>query len=84
MLQRVIRGFLGRRQAARRQAVARQQADKVASLLAQIEGLSTEILTKQQTVLKNDKAIPQSKQTYLRIKSIFDGFHLGMEGLHTL
>ncbi|XP_060592914.1 myosin-IIIb-like isoform X2 [Ruditapes philippinarum] len=59
-LQRIARGFLGRRQAARRKEVARQQAQKVAELLSQIDGLSMKLISQQQTVLQNDKNIPQS------------------------
>lgn len=66
--QRLVRGFLGRRQAARRLEVARQQAEKVSALLSQIEGLSMKIMSQQQTVSQNDKSIPQSKLFIFKYK----------------
>lgn len=42
-------------------AVARKQAEKIAGLLQEIEGLSLKMLSQQQTVLRNDKNIPPSK-----------------------
>lgn len=77
-----MRGFLGRRQAARRLEVAKQQAEKVAALLSQIEGLSMKIMSQQQMVLKNDKSIPQSKLFILeyKLKRILGGLSIFIIG----
>ena len=60
-IQRYIRGYLDRKLVARKREIARQQAEKVKSLLSQIQGLSLQISNLQQTALKNDKNIPQSE-----------------------
>ncbi|WAQ98013.1 MYO3B-like protein [Mya arenaria] len=59
-LQRIVRGFLARRHFARKLEVARQQAEKIAALLSQIEGLSMKMLNQQEGVKQQDKDIPQA------------------------
>jgi len=56
-----VRGFLARRRVQKKWEIARQQAEKIAGLLTQIEGLSKKLLSQQQTAVQNDKKIPQSK-----------------------